>query len=147
MSSPLSRRRAISVAVMAFAAGAVWLGCGRDAGELMAPTDALLSQRLAIRTAIAVQDRHTPELIKIPGVVGTATALGADGQPVVRVFTERSDIAELPARLEGLPVEVKVTGLVMARTDPTDRLPRPVPTGGGSRPKRTTRCRAPPARN
>ncbi len=129
MSSPLSRRRAISVAVMAFAAGAVWLGCGQDAGELMAPTDALLSQRLAIRTAIAVQDRHTPELIKIPGVVGTATALGADGQPVMRIFTERSGIAELPARLEGLPVEVKVTGLVMARTDPTDRLPRPVPTG------------------
>ncbi|UCC48861.1 MAG: hypothetical protein JSV41_01430 [Gemmatimonadota bacterium] len=129
MSSPLSRRRAISVAVLAFAAGAVWLGCGRDAGEIMAPTDAVLSQRLAIQTAIAVQDRHTPELIKIPGVVGTATALGADGQPVVRIFTERPGLTGLPAKLDGLPVEVQVTGLVMARTDPTARFPRPVPTG------------------
>ncbi|UCC71592.1 MAG: hypothetical protein JSV86_14545 [Gemmatimonadota bacterium] len=129
MSSPLSRRRTISVAVIALALGAVWLGCGRDAGELMAPTDAALSQRLAIQTAIAVQDRHTPELMKIPGVVGTATGLGADGQPVVRVFTETPGLAELPARLDGLPVEVKVIGLVMARTDPTDRFPRPVPTG------------------
>jgi hypothetical protein len=129
MSSPLSRRRTISVAVLAFAAGAVWLGCGRDAGDLMAPPDAVLSQRLAIQTAIAVQDRHTPELIEIPGVVGTATALGADGGPVLRIFTERPGVADLPARLEGLPVEVKVTGLVMARTDPTARFPRPVPTG------------------
>jgi hypothetical protein len=129
MSSSLSSRRAISVAVIAFVAGAVWLGCGRDAGELMAPADAVLSQRLAIQTAIAVQDRHTPELIKIPGVVGTATALGADGQPVVRIFTERPGVAGLPARLDGLPVEVQVTGLVMARTDPTARFPRPVPTG------------------
>ncbi|UCC81830.1 MAG: hypothetical protein JSW46_12560 [Gemmatimonadota bacterium] len=129
MSSPLSRRRTISVAVIGLALGAVWLGCGRDSGELMAPTDAALSQRLAIQTAIAVQDRHTPELMKVPGVVGTGTALGADGQPVVRVFTARPGIAELPARLDGLPVEVKVTGLVMARTDPTKRAPRPVPTG------------------
>ncbi|MGD2218382.1 MAG: CARDB domain-containing protein [Gemmatimonadales bacterium] len=129
MSSPISRRRTISVAVLGFVAGAVWVGCGRDAGELTAPPDAVLSQRLAVQTAIAVQDRHTRQLIKIPGVVGTATALGADGQPVVRVFTARSGIAELPTRLEGLPVEAKVTGLVMARTDPTKRFPRPVPTG------------------
>ncbi len=129
MSSHFSRRRAISVAAIAFAAGAVWLGCGRDAGEIMSPADAVFGQRLAIQTAIAVQDRHTPELMKIPGVVGTATALSADGQPVVRIFTETPGLADLPARLEGLPVEVKVTGLVMARTDPTARFPRPVPTG------------------
>ncbi|MGD2153942.1 MAG: CARDB domain-containing protein [Gemmatimonadales bacterium] len=129
MVSALTRRRAISVALLAFAAGVVWLGCGRDVGELTAPTDAVLSQRLAVQTAIAVQDRHTPELIKIPGVIGTATALGADGEPVVRIFTERPGLADLPVRLEGLPVEVKVTGLVMARTDPTARFPRPVPTG------------------
>jgi hypothetical protein len=129
MSSPLPRRRTISLVVLAFAAGTLWLGCGRDAGELTAPTDAVLSQRLAVQAAIAVQDRHTPELIKIPGVLGTATALGADGRPVVRIFAERPGIAELPARLEGLPVEVMVTGLVMARADPTARFPRPVPTG------------------
>ncbi len=128
MSSPLSHRRAISLAIIAFAAGAVWLGCGRDA-DLMAPTDGVLAQRLAIQTAIAVQDRHTAELIKIPGVVGTATALGADGQPVVRIFTDRPGLTGLPAQLEGLPVEVQVTGLVMALADPTARFPRPVPTG------------------
>jgi len=129
MSSSLSRRPAILLAVLAFAAGVTWLGCGRDAGDVMAPPDAVLRQRQAIQTAIAVQDRHTPQLLKIPGVVGTATALGADGQPVVRIFTEWPGIADLPARLEGLPVEVHVTGLVMALEDLTTRFARPVPTG------------------
>ncbi|UCC72916.1 MAG: hypothetical protein JSV86_21650 [Gemmatimonadota bacterium] len=129
MFQSISRRTLIPIAVVALAAGATWLGCSRDAADIMAPPDALLGQQQAIQTAIAIQDRHTPRLMEIPGVLGTGTALGADGRPVVRIFTERAGVEDLPARLEGLPVEVKVTGLVMALADPTARFPRPVPTG------------------
>jgi hypothetical protein len=125
-----SPRTAVSLATLALVASATWLGCSRDASDVLGPPpDALFSQRQAIQTAIAVQDRHTPELLKIPGVVGTATALGEDGRPVLRVFTERPDVADLPSRLEDLPVDVRMTGLIVALEDPTARFPRPVPTG------------------
>ncbi len=45
-----------------------------------------------------------------PGVVGTAVGLTADGRPVVRIFTETARVGGLPASLDGVPVEVEVTG-------------------------------------
>ncbi len=35
--------------------------------------------------AIAAQEQHTPELLAIPGVVGTAVGLGSGSVPVVKV--------------------------------------------------------------
>ncbi|HUP20070.1 MAG TPA: hypothetical protein VM778_08970, partial [Gemmatimonadota bacterium] len=38
-----------------------------------------------IAAAIRAQERHTPGLLAIPGVVGTAVGFGAGGAPVVKV--------------------------------------------------------------
>ena len=80
---------------------------------------------------MAIQDEHTPLLMRIPGVVGTATGLNANGQLAVKVYLDRPGVAGLPATLQGVPVELEVTGMFVARLDSStaDRWTRPVPIG------------------
>jgi PKD repeat protein len=82
-----------------------------------------------ILKAIEAQNRHSDELKRIPGVVGTGTGIGADGLPVIQVFTTRAGIPEIPKNLDEVPVEVKVTGMFFALADPKARFERPVPIG------------------
>jgi hypothetical protein len=81
-----------------------------------------------IERAIAAQNRHTPRLMSIPGVVGTAVGLNADGKAVVRVLLSRPDVAGLPGFVDEIPVMQTVTGLLVAHSDPTLRS-RPAPVG------------------
>lgn len=63
---------------------------------------------------------HTPELMAIPGVVGTAESLTTDGRPCILVLLAKSDpdvLAKLPSQLEGWPVRVEVTGWIRALPD------------------------------
>jgi hypothetical protein len=59
----------------------------------------------------------------------------ADGTPAVKVFIERAGVAGIPADLEGVPVDVEVTGKIVALpkpgggVNPASRFPRPVPIG------------------
>ncbi|MHB1037810.1 MAG: Nal1-like putative serine protease [Pirellulales bacterium] len=84
-----------------------------------------------------VQTRHTPALMAIKGLVGTATGADALGQPVVKVFVAHAGVAGVPANLEGVPVEVEVTGRFLALAkkppgggvNPAARFERPVPIG------------------
>ena len=78
-----------------------------------------------IRAAIEVQNRHTEVLMGISGVVGTATGIAPDGQPVIKVLTTRAGIPGIPKSLDGIPVEVKVTGMIVAFS----YWSRPVPIG------------------
>jgi hypothetical protein len=62
---------------------------------------------------MAVVDTHAPQLMTIPGV--TAVAVGAldSGEPCVRIYVvELTDElqAQLPATLEGWPVDVEESG-------------------------------------
>ncbi len=93
-----------------------------------------------IRAVMAVQNRHTPDLLRLPGVVGTATGVNAEGVPAVLVFTKHRPAPGLiPQVLEGHPVVVRVTGEFFAmprpskpggdKVDPTARFERPVPIG------------------
>lgn len=82
-----------------------------------------------IRKAIEVQNRHKEQLKGIPGVVGVGTGIGVNGQPIIRVFTKRVGIPDIPQKLEEIPVEMKITGMFVAYSDPTDRFARPVPIG------------------
>ncbi len=103
--------------------------------------------------AIAAQERHTDDLLGIQGVVGTAVGLGANGQAVVKIYTEGEGVAGLPRSLDGVPVRVQVTGRIFALdkpvngqhgdhgngggngeepVDPTARFDRPVPIGVSS---------------
>ena len=98
----------------------------------------------AIRAVMAVQQRHTDVLMAEPGIVGTATGLSKDGKPAILVFAksfESAKAAVIPARIEGVPVIVKITGEIKAlkgppsgkgkkeKVDPTKEFPRPVPIG------------------
>lgn len=96
--------------------------------------------------AIAVQESHTDEFLAMDGVVGTAVGVRGDGVPVVQILTESADVSGFPRFLDGVPVVVKVTGLLFSRhhrlghdggpggggddtVDPTARFDRPVPIG------------------
>ena len=61
--------------------------------------------------------------------VETAVGLGANGQAVVLVFTEAAGVAGLPGSLDGVRVQVAVTGAISAlQCLPMDAAsPRPVP--------------------
>jgi hypothetical protein len=102
-----------------------------------------------LERAMAVQEAHTKGLLAVKGVVGTAVGLDA-GQPVVKVYVESAGIAGLPETLDGIPVQVEVTGKLFAlhhqpghsggppgsgsvsEVDPKSRFDRPVPIGVSS---------------
>lgn len=77
----------------------------------------------AIRAVIPIQEKHTPDLMKIPEVVGTAVGLTADGKPCILVLT-KTDVKgnalakglrnPLPDKLENVPVEMMITGEIVA---------------------------------
>jgi hypothetical protein len=79
--------------------------------------------------AIAAQEAHNPQLLSLPGVVGTAVGLGADSVPAVKVYAESGRPVGIPQSLDGVPVEVEAVGRIYAQVDPTARFARPVPTG------------------
>ncbi|MCK4485522.1 MAG: hypothetical protein KAU38_02030 [Desulfobacterales bacterium] len=96
-----------------------------------------------VQAVMAVQNRHTPDLMALPEVVGTATGLTEAGRPAILVFAKNAvEPGVIPRSLEGTPVVVKVTGEIFAmprkpkpdkpakdRVDPTARFDRPVPIG------------------
>ena len=108
---------------------------------------------VGLARAMEVQDRHTPRLLAMPDVVGTATGLGPAGAPVILVLTKVRGVAGIPRSLDGVPVVVKVTGEIVAlvkpdkpdnpnkpdkpgkppkngdEIDPKSRFDRPVPIG------------------
>jgi hypothetical protein len=63
---------------------------------------------------------HTPGLMAIPGVVGTAESRTSDGRPCILLMLSTSAPelrAKLPSELEGWPVRLEVTGEFHAMPD------------------------------
>src|SRR5436190_4627197 len=123
----LSRR---ALVVLLVAAPAVWYACS-DRGLDSAAGPSITSPVLLapdFMKALAVQRRHTDDLLAIPGVVGTAITRQPDGHAGMVLLLERAGIAGLPQVLEGVPVGQRVTGRLMAFSDPTKRQ-RPAPMG------------------
>ncbi|MDE0475361.1 MAG: hypothetical protein OXI50_12440 [Gammaproteobacteria bacterium] len=99
-----------------------------------------LSQQ-ALAAAFAAQEEISPDLLGIPGVVGTAVGLGAGERPVVMVYLEYAAVDGLPASFAGYPLVREVTGRITAlgdlplpaaaagTIDPRGPFPRPVPIG------------------
>jgi hypothetical protein len=85
----------------------------------------------ALARVMNIHARHTTFLMTTPGVMGTGVGYNnAAGEPAIIVYVQTpADTAGLPHTLDGVPVVVKVTGMIVARTDPTARQLRPVPTG------------------
>ena len=87
-------------------AAALVMGC-RTAGHEETP----------LRPITEVLAAHTPELMKIPGVVGTAESRLPDGRACVLVLVvELTPEIErrLPRALEGYPVKIQETGEIHA---------------------------------
>ncbi len=111
----------------------LWIGCG----ESDIPSNPEASEEATIAAAppgnrlefvMEVQERHTPWIMQIPGVVGIATGHGA-GRPVIMVFTETSGVPRVPGNLDGVPVIVRVTGKIYALAK--GGVPGPPDGGGG----------------
>lgn len=120
-------RRIALLAVFAVAAiGALLASCSKDRGTPLSPTvdPTLANMKVrgdltlahpAVRAVADVQDRHTMDLMSIPGVIGTATSVDADGNLVVEVMTEHAlGQGQLPETLEGVRVVQNVTGKIKA---------------------------------
>jgi hypothetical protein len=91
---------------------------------------AILAQELG--PAIRAQERHTDELLGLAGVVGTAVGLNGGGRPAVKVYTTREGVRGIPRNLDGIPVVVEVTGLIVALQEAQKCATPPCGKKGGS---------------
>lgn len=123
-------RRLVVVTIGAF----IWTGCSDPVGPpspvvASSPRPQFTAARAEdVRAAIAAQERHSPALLRMPGVVGTAVGVLPSGRATIRIFLEGPGGRGLPTVLENIPVTIQVTGRFMALSDPTTRL-RPAPIG------------------
>jgi hypothetical protein len=69
---------------------------------------------MTARSISEVLKSHTPELMAIPGVVGTGEGAASGGPVIFVLVSRRTPEAEshVPKRLEGYPVEIRVVGEV-----------------------------------
>src|SRR5262245_29101453 len=119
----LTRLRPPLLALIALIAlGALVGGCRKKTSLVTGPTGLepapvppLHLNDPAAQAAIRVQDRHTVDLLRMPGVVGTGITADAAGRPAILVLTESAmGTGRLPAMLEGYNVVEIVTGKIHA---------------------------------
>src|SRR5207249_11736115 len=110
-------KRAAAV-VLLTAGAAVWYACtDHPFAAPTAPSAPQLEKPAVgpdLRVALVAQQHHTDSLMKIPGVVGTAVGVQADGRPGIQVLLERENVAGVPVVLDGVPVTPRVIGRLMA---------------------------------
>lgn len=91
-------------------------GCGR---ARLPRTGGEGERTVAVRPIEEVLAAHTPDLMRLPGVVGTGAG-ERQGRPVIVVLVESATPeirARLPRALEGYPVEVREAGIVRPLQD------------------------------
>lgn len=72
-----------------------------------------------------VQERNTDRLMAMDGVEGTAIGYNQNERLAIKVFTAGPGVRGIPQELDGVPVQVVVTGKFYALKPPTDRPPKP----------------------
>lgn len=95
-----------------------------------------------VQKVMDIQLKHTPDLLNQKGVTGTATGLNANGDVVVKVYTNGADKPVIPSKLDGIPVEVEqhptfevLDGFAGSpRYNPKLRADRPVAIGVSASP-------------
>jgi hypothetical protein len=120
--------------------GAALFGCSQDVTNPVSPvsrvdvgglkSDFNLANPQVLKV-IAIQNRETPKLMAMRGVVGTATTLTDDGRLGIMILTEHAMGAALPASIDGLPVVENVTGVIrpMAIADHRVKQTPPIQMG------------------
>jgi len=105
------------------------LGQGKVKTGIAEQAKILSKDHPRLRAALLAHQRHALKLMDVLGVVGTGVGIGPEGDPVLKVFTSRAGIQNIPEVLDDIPVMTKVTGRFYARENPAGRFPRPVPIG------------------
>jgi hypothetical protein len=118
------RRRSLVVAgllVGALAIGLALFGCSSRPSTAPDTSPSNLSTNLApvdlqaVRKVIDVQNRHTPDLMRVHDVVAVGTGLDETGRPVIHVYTaNKLAPGRLSGLLEGVPVVEIVNGPIIA---------------------------------
>jgi len=68
-----------------------------------------------LMSVMGVQNRHTPELMSDPDVIGTATTLDDNGDPAIMLLvTSQRALAGAPRSIEGIPVKAVFTDKIVA---------------------------------
>lgn len=103
--------------VLALMSLTIWMSCEKGARSPLEPQiqeSIMLSKaHPQIKATMVVQERHTPDLMTNPEVVGTAVTVTEDGKPAILIMTKTPALKKgqgLPNMIEGIPVVVEVTG-------------------------------------
>src|ERR1041384_7137372 len=111
---------------LAAAAGALVLACA-DQGDRSpgpntpSPSFSSAQSQDALARVMAIQNRNTARLMRIPSVVGTGTGLADNGQPEIVVFPRSEGVSSSPVGIEGVKTEVRLIGAIQATTPETER--------------------------
>ena len=128
--SPDRRARFVAACLVALLAaiGLTWMGCV-DKTELPVEPQATADKATPgeneyqilglgnprVVEVMSVQQQHTPKIMAVNDVVGTAIGLSARGEVVMKVYAANPlDDGAVPDQLDGVPVEVEVTGIFHA---------------------------------
>lgn len=140
------KNRTLSLAIVflglvAAASLVFWAGCSSDRSVAPAvPAQVANDQNVpnasvgedgpaedAMLVAMRVQSRHSDEILKINGVVGTGVGVDANGSPVIKILTVGPIASRLPVSIENIPVEMEESGEIVAHA--LTGTYRPVPIG------------------
>ncbi len=104
-----------------------FLGCSREMGSSTALQNTVGPEGVAAQYSLQkpsdvamlarIQETHTDRLMQDPDVVGTGLGNNAAGQAAILVLTRRP-VTGLPDQLEGVAVEQRVVGTVVAYVKP-----------------------------
>lgn len=131
---PRNKSLLFAVLLLLAAAALVLSSCSKEGSLTSSPTSAgsnaasgSLSARNSNDVALVMraQNAHTPDLMKIPDVIGTGTGVGSNGRLAVLVLTRRSGVAGIPGTVDGIQTDVRVIG------DVTAFAAKPFARGGG----------------
>ena len=88
-----------------------------------------------VKPVVAVQEAVTPEIMRLPGVLGTAVGLDGSGTATLVVYVDQDSpsraevIRSLPPQIRGIGVKVEVTEKFRAYTAHTARQSPPIQLG------------------
>jgi hypothetical protein len=108
-----------------------------DASSQVVPFTKLSVDDPAVQEVMAVQNKHTANLMADKNIVGTATGLTDDGRLAMLVFLKEGasnpkgmkSISSIPKNIDGVPVVVEVTGEFKAMAAHTAKQTPPIQLG------------------
>lgn len=113
--------------VLALMSLTIWMSCEKGVKSPLEPQNQesiiLSKANPQIQATMVVQERHTPDLMANPEIVGTAVTVTEDGHPAIMIMTKTATLKKgqgLPKMIDGIPVVIEVTGII-----------RPMRPGGG----------------